>query len=48
VIPFANQETDPQGPAAASAFGGPALAEQAELLADHWLDLFNLATLPFY
>jgi endo-1,4-beta-xylanase len=42
-IPMANEETDPPR----TAFGG-ASPDRAAKIADLWLDLFNMATLPFY
>ena len=47
-LPLANGETDPDAAAGdVETFGGASL-ERLEQLADHWLELFNTATLPFY
>lgn len=47
-IPLANEEIEPDPTATRiETFGGASL-DQLESLADQWLELFNVATLPFY
>lgn len=46
-IPLANRETEPHPDDAVETFGGASF-DALERLADQWLDVFNVATLPFY